>query len=250
MDYEDYVIGKYVKVYSEILGEERTILVRLPGGYDESEKRYPVFYLLDGEHESLFANAVSSIEFPRDDRNAMSMILVAVVNTDRSRDMFPVKVDNFPTSGGASSFLKFMADELKPFVDRSYRTAQCDILFGASNSGLFVVYAILERPDAFDAYIASSPMIGWCGDFIFKLAEKRFSESSSMDRFLYMTYGLPDSSHVTSFVPEFIKIIESQAPDDFKWELKFVEEGGHVPYASIYDGLNALTDRARATLVR
>lgn len=215
---EEYVIGKYVKVYSEILGEERPIIVRLPAGYDESEKRYPVLYLLDGEHESLFANAVSSIEFPRDDKNALKMILIAVVNTDRSRDMFPVIVDKLPTSGGASRFLRFMAEELKPFVDWSYRTAEFDILFGASNAGLFVIYALLTRPDAFDAYIASSPMIGWCDEFIFDLAKKRFSESSSLGRFLYMTYGLPDSNHVTSFVPEFIKTIEFHAPDDFKWE--------------------------------
>ena len=49
-------------------------------------------------------------------------------------------------------------------------------MYLGSNAGLFVVYALLERPDAF---IASSPMIGWCGNFIFELAEALLGEQLS-----------------------------------------------------------------------
>jgi len=244
---EDVVLGKRVKIYSETLGEKRTLIVRLPPGYEESQRRYPVLYQLDGEHESLLANAVSSIEYPRDDGSELSMILVAVANTDRSRDMFPVKVSKSPTSGGACRFLRFMVEELKPFVDGRYRTSRYDILYGASNAGLFVVYALLSMPDSFEAYIASSPMIGWCREFMFELAERCFSESESLDKYLYMICGEEDELYVTSHVADFAKLVEAQAPDDFRWELKVVEEGGHVPFTSLYDGLNAITDHARAT---
>jgi len=112
-----------------------------------------------------------------------------------------------------------------------------------------VVYALLERHNIFDAYIASSPMIGWCGDFIFELAEALLGERLSGQIPVRDVRAL-GSSHVTSFVPEFARIIASHAHDDFRWEFKFEEEWGHAPYASIYDGLNALTDSARKTLVR
>jgi predicted alpha/beta superfamily hydrolase len=244
---KDVVLGKRVKIYSEILGEERTLFIRLPPGYEESQVKYPVLYQLDGEFESLLANAVSSIEYPRDDERELRMILVAVANTDRSRDMFPVKVSKSPTSGGAARFLRFMVEELKPFVDGRYRTSRYDILYGVSNSGLFVVYALLSMPGSFDAYIASSPMIGWCREFMFELAERRFSESESLDKYLYMIYGTDDAGYVTSHVADFTKLVEAKAPYDFRWELKVVEEGGHVPFTSLYDGLNAITDHARST---
>ncbi len=244
---EDVVLGKRVKIYSETLGEERTLFVRLPPGYEGSQMRYPVLYMLDGEFESLLANAVSSIEYPRDDDSELGMILVAVANTDRSRDVFPVRVSKSPTSGGASSFLRFMVEELKPFVDGRYRTSGYDVLFGASNAALFVLYSLLSRPDSFEAYIASSPMIGWCREFMFDLAENRFSGSESLDKFLYMIYGEGDSSYVMSHIADFAELIEAKAPDDFRWELKVVEEGGHVPFTSLYDGLNAIMDHVRAT---
>lgn len=243
---EDVVLGKRVKIYSEILGEERTLFVRLPPGYEDSQRSYPVLYMLDGEFESLLANAVSSIEYPRDDGSELRMILVAVANTDRSRDVFPVKVSKSPTSGGASRFLRFMVEELKPLVDGRHRTSGYDVLFGASNAALFVLYSLLSRPDSFEAYIASSPMIGWCREFMFELAENRFSESELLDKFLYMIYGEGDSSYVTSHVVDFAELIEAMAPDDFKWKLKVVEEGGHVPFTSLYDGLNAIMDNSSA----
>lgn len=34
-------------------------------------------------------------------------------------------------------------------------------LFGSSLGGLFTLYALLERPEAFNAYIAVSPAIWW-----------------------------------------------------------------------------------------
>lgn len=243
---KDIVLVKRMKIYSEILGEERALFIRLPLGYEESQRRYPVLYQLNGEFESLLANAISSIEYPRDDGNVLKMILVAIANTDRSRDMFPVKVSKSPTSGGASRFLRFMVEELKPLVDRRYRTSCYDILYGASNAGLFVIYALLSKPYSFEAYIASSPMIGWCREFMFNLAEKRFSESESLDKHLYMIYGTEDESFVTSHIADFAKIIEAKAPDDLKWNLKLVEEGGHVPFTSLYDGLNAIADHMRA----
>ena len=244
---QDIVLGKRVKIHSEILGEERNLFVRLPPGYEEPQRRYPVLYQLNGEFESLFANAVSSIEYPRDEEDALRIILVAIANTDRSRDMFPVKVGKSPTSGGASKFLRFIVEELKPFIDSRYRTSGYDILYGASNAGLFVAYALLSRPDSFDAYIASSPMIGWCREFIFELAEKRFSKSESLNKYLYMIYGTDDESFVTSHVADFAKLLEVEAPDDFSWELKAVKDGGHVPFTSLYDGLNAITDHFRTT---
>lgn len=66
-------------------------------------------------------------------------------------------------SGGADAFLTFMADTLAPeVVRRCPETVNGErILFGHSLGALFVMHALLSRPDAFDLYIGSSPAIWW-----------------------------------------------------------------------------------------
>ena len=64
--------------------------------------------------------------------------------------------------GRAHQFLQFLTEEVKPIIERRYAVAEKPAtLFGSSLGGLFVLYALLERPDAFGAYIAVSPALWW-----------------------------------------------------------------------------------------
>ena len=64
--------------------------------------------------------------------------------------------------GGAKRFLGFIREELIPFVDSNYPTNPEDrTLLGASLSGLFSVYALLQHPETFNRYVAGSPALGW-----------------------------------------------------------------------------------------
>jgi predicted alpha/beta superfamily hydrolase len=67
------------------------------------------------------------------------------------------------TSGGAEAFLGFLLDDLVGEVARRCPAADVDnkILFGSSLGGLFGAYALLERPEAFRAFILGSPAIYW-----------------------------------------------------------------------------------------
>jgi hypothetical protein len=64
--------------------------------------------------------------------------------------------------GRAKQFLDFLTEEVKPFVAERYEVEENgSVLFGSSLGGLFALYAMLERPEAFDAYIAVSPALWW-----------------------------------------------------------------------------------------
>jgi len=67
--------------------------------------------------------------------------------------------------GHADRFLDFLTDEVKPLVaDHHEGQGRRSILFGSSLGGLFATYALLQRPGAFDAYIAASPALWWDGE--------------------------------------------------------------------------------------
>ena len=57
---EPITVGRTVTIHSAALGEDRTILVTTPAGYDRGSRKYPVIYVLDGETNHLLAAAVSN----------------------------------------------------------------------------------------------------------------------------------------------------------------------------------------------
>src|ERR1043166_5433688 len=91
-------------IKSAILNEDRRVLVHLPAAYDTSGKSYPVLYLLDGT-QSFLLEMIAVTGRLRYDDSAPEMIIVAIENTDRDRDMMPVKAKGFPGPPRAEAFL-------------------------------------------------------------------------------------------------------------------------------------------------
>ena len=165
------------------------------------------------------------------------MIVVGLRNTDRNRDMIPATVSHRPGSGGADKFLAFIREELIPYIRGQYRTKDFSALYGMSNSALFTVYALLQAPETFNAYIASSPMIGHCPEVLMGLAADFKKKEIASKRILYMIYGTEDSRRVTDYIPDFFEYVKSDAPEHFIGESVILEGEGHVPPSSLTRGL-------------
>ena len=161
-------LGETVALRSEILDEMRTVYVSLPASYRQTQRSYPVLYLLDGNwHFPVVASQVRYLsECKASDIIAPELIVVGIENVDRDRDFTPTHVPEykgmeFPTSGEAPEFLQFLTRELIPFIDETYRTVDHRVLGGWSFGGLFTIYALLENPGLFNAYLGISPSIWW-----------------------------------------------------------------------------------------
>lgn len=230
-----YVIGEKVTMKSEILNEDRTIIVFTPEAYGISDKSYPVMYLLDGEFH--FHHASGIVQFMTKQGNMPEMIVVAITNIDRNRDFSPTHTENIPTSGGAEKFMKFLSDELIPFVDRNYRTTPYDILVGHSFGGTFATYALLNEPDIFNAYIVISPFLMYDNNMLIDATQKKLKKRYDDQIMFYMTVG--DEPGYFEALDKFTQIVEERSPEGF--ELKYVQmkEENHrsIPHLSIYYGL-------------
>lgn len=147
------------EVYSEILEEERSLLIHLPRSYSSDPSRtYPVIYVLDAGSQDFRLAQISGILATA--KSMPEVIVVGIRNTDRTRDLTPPSIyqsEDQEKKGEADSFLAFIHEELVPFVDQSYRTNGVNALAGHSRGGLFVGYALLTAPDFFDAHICFSP---------------------------------------------------------------------------------------------
>jgi predicted alpha/beta superfamily hydrolase len=72
-------------------------------------------------------------------------------------------------AGGASGFLAFIRDELKPWVRDRYGVDPDDsAFFGNSLGGLFATYALLSEPATFRRYGIGSPSLWWDKNVLFE----------------------------------------------------------------------------------
>jgi predicted alpha/beta superfamily hydrolase len=148
---KDIVIGKLDSIQSKTLNEKRKIWVHVPAGAS-SGQRYPVVYLLDGDaHFTSVVGMIEQLSTVNGNSICPEMIVVAIPNTDRTRDLTPTHAgvsgyvdSNFVrTSGGGEKFLAFIEKELMPHIDSLYPTAPYKMLIGHSLGGLIVIHTTL-----------------------------------------------------------------------------------------------------------
>lgn len=229
------------KIDSEILGEKRPFLVHLPPGYRQSNAPYPVLYILDADdQDSSYGPSFQTIAKQVDAKvheGMPPMIIIGVVNTHRSRDMLPITTLVYPESGGADGFLAFLTEELIPTIDNNFRTTGERILYGRSESGLFTLYALFEKPEPFSAYISASPTVGHCPTLLRIKAGQLFREQPLLEKSLFIVYSDDDIAYAEKFIPALIQNIRQQATNGFRFGVNIIPGGGHIPKTSLYDGL-------------
>jgi predicted alpha/beta superfamily hydrolase len=240
---KEITIGREIQVHSKILKEDRPILISLPSDYHECIAKYQVLYHLDG-FENFFHLADSTIRYLSEWKKIIPpMILVAIPNTDRNREMFPTPA-TLPTGetmvGEADNLLKFIETELVPYIDEHYRTLPNRILYGTSKGGLTAIYALFNQSKVFDAFIASSPMLSWDKNFIFRKAESAFKVWQPTQKFLYMICGKENLENIRQENLDFETLLADQSPSNLTWGFDVSDEAPHCPYRSLYDGLTRL----------
>ena len=253
------VIGESVQLQSSTLKESRSLLISKPAGYDNSTDRYPVLYLLDGETHFHYASGIAS--FLAENDRMPKMLLVGIVSGGRVRRTHDlttpsaVEMDNrfSPGNGGADAFLSFIADELIPFVDKTYRTRPYRLLMGHSIGGLFGVYALVTKPTLFNAYIVADPSLYWNNEAVGARAESFFSSTKSLQADFYMTTSSMTAASASDEVPSAVARLNAalgkKALAGFRWNFDWMKQEDHlsIPIPSIYRGLETIFEDWRLT---
>ena len=168
-----------------LLRAARNLVIFVPPGYDsEEERRYPVLYLHDGQNlfdpkTAFLGNDWGLAEVAEEmiqTSRIEPVIIVGIYNggEDRIREYTPVR-DRRGNGGGARAYGKWIVQDLKPFIDREYRTLPDKMntgLGGSSLGGLVTLYLGLQYPRVFGKLIVMSPSIWWAQRAIFKDVKK------------------------------------------------------------------------------
>ena len=173
--------------------DARNVDVWLPEGYGRG-KRYNVLYMQDGQ--SLFDPAVNKSPFGPANAWAVDVTMARLIREGRIPDTIVVGIWNtgkyraseyvpgkflpylteamrtlalsigLEGKSRSDDYLRFLVEELKPAIDRKYRThpeAAGTFVMGSSMGGLISIYAMCEYPDVFAG--AAGMSTHWMGSF-------------------------------------------------------------------------------------
>jgi predicted alpha/beta superfamily hydrolase len=166
--------------------------VYLPREYRRlARRRYPVLYLQDGQNVFDAATSFSGVEWGVDEtaqrlirKNLLEpLIIVAIANVgeDRIHEYAPTRgvIDanakrKKRSRGQARQYGRFLIEELKPYIDKKYRTkheAEFTALGGSSLGGLLTLSLGLWFPNVFRKLIVMSPSVWWDDFAIYRLID-------------------------------------------------------------------------------
>ncbi len=210
-------LRKHENFRSRFLRNQRDLIVYTPPGYGgQPARRFPVLYLQDGQN--LFDGATSFI--PGQDWHVgqtadaciqsdavAPLIIVGMYNTKaRIREYTPTHV---PKLGGgrADRYAKFLIEEVKPFIEREYRTlsgSQHTGIGGSSLGGLVSLYLGLKHSRIFGRIAALSPSVWWNQHVIHRFAKAATVEPRPR---IWLDIGTREGSRIVQEVEKFRDVL-------------------------------------------
>ncbi|MGY5343421.1 alpha/beta hydrolase [Paenibacillus glucanolyticus] len=157
--------------YSTVMNNVRDIHIYLPPSYDrDTQTRYPVLYVHDGQN--VFHSGFNGQSWRLDhvcnrlisEGRMEEIIIVAIGNAGLLRNEEYAHggpfAERLPYPCRGEAYERFLIRELKPFVDRSFRTkreSRDTGLMGSSRGGLVTYHLGFNRPDVFGKVAMLSP---------------------------------------------------------------------------------------------
>jgi predicted alpha/beta superfamily hydrolase len=142
--------------------------------------------------------------------------------------------------GGGEAFLKFIRDELKPFIDAEYRTNSDESTYvGISSGGFFGLYVLLTQHELFNRYVIGSPTLYRNNKAIFDLEREYANQHDDLPASVFLSVGqleeteepfeLIDPSHqyVSNF-KELVEILKNRNYQNFNLKSHIFENETHI----------------------
>ncbi|MGB8887515.1 MAG: alpha/beta hydrolase-fold protein [Candidatus Korobacteraceae bacterium] len=167
---------------SQVEDEKHDFIVYLPPMYDaQPDRRFPVLYMQDGQNlfdpDTCFCRGNywhmgETADHLIGTGEVEPLIIVGIYNTGEHRvDEYTPVEDKRLGGGQADAYGQMLVEELKPFVDHTYRTlpgVESSGLGGSSLGGLVTLYLGLRYTWVFSKLAVMSPSVWWRNRAILK----------------------------------------------------------------------------------
>lgn len=235
---------------SSVINQEFSIFVALPQMYAVNNNTYPIVYALDANAN--FGILTETVRLLTVFNEIPEVIIVGIgypVKTIkeaqgfRTRDLTPSETDWYETrlmsflpeapvyagSGGAANFLRFIREELIPFVNSNYRVNSEDSAFmGFSFGGLFGLYSLFNHPDTFKRYFLGSPSIWWNDGTIFNLENEFATQNGDLSAKVFLSVAGKDGDNMISNTYKMADVLRGRNYKSLEITTHFFEGETHM----------------------
>lgn len=256
--------GTHLKsLTSTVIHQDYELFIALPDAYEESEQRYPVLYVLDGN--GLFGLARMVVEMQRIFGSVPEIIIVGIGYPARMymdtlslrgrdltlRELMPEEKEGSPypweETGKGPQFYAFLRDEVIPTIDRDFRTQPNDrALAGWSSGATFALYTMFQAPLLFHRILSIS---GGPSEIIQEAEVSFSSRETSLPVKLFLCSERPhDTPEVNAWIQEidqWINRIQGRNYSGFRAHFKVIENADHgqvVPIGLAYGLIDIYRD--------
>lgn len=234
------MIIKWKIAIPQLTGDEkRRLYIYLPSSYrSEPQRRYPVLYMFDGhnlfyDRDATYGKSWGLKEYM--DSTKTQMIIVAPEcnhhpENGRLSEYSPFSF-NDETYGCADArgqiTMDWILEELKPYIDRNYRTLpdrNNTFISGSSMGGLMALYAAVEYNHIFGRAAALSPSL-WVNPV--GLAKMIAKAEMQPDTVLYMDYGQIEMQEHKGMFPIYARIMAQLQEKNILLTSRMIPNGRH-----------------------
>lgn len=199
--------------FSKIANKDYRVYVAEPMIHKPIKRKSPVIYLLDAN--SIFMMVTEMVRMLQLSGELPDLYIVGIgyqdelltaISNRRVQEFTPTSNPNykklwenepgFESDGGdAILFMRFLQEELKPFIESTYPVDPNDAtLVGDSLGGLFALYTLLQKPKAFEKYVIGSPAIFWDRGVLWEYEKQYADQHRNLNAQVFMAVGgLEDS---------------------------------------------------------
>ncbi|WP_405563891.1 alpha/beta hydrolase [Polaribacter sp. Asnod6-C07] len=232
-------------VISGLNDKSHKVWVYLPPNYDTTSKKFPVIYMHDAQNLFDIETAAYGKEWSVDEtlnelykNTGKGFIVVGIENGgDKRIEEYTPWTHQKYGGGKGAIYVAFLVNELKPFIDKNYRTktkAKHTAIIGSSLGGLISFYGGLKYPDVFGKIGALSTSF-WFSNNVYAFAKQNGNQKKTK---LYLLIGsdegntmLPDTEKMeklllnTGFPRENIKtrIVPKGQHNETFWSAEFLD---------------------------
>ena len=235
-------------IHMRELNRDRELMIYLPEDYASSGKRYPVLYIHDGQNAFFDEEAYCGVSWGFPDyvrSHGPELIMVAIPcneepwmreseygvwRTDRPITILETGAPGPGLGGEGDAYVRFLKDELKPWIDSTFPTDPEDTaMVGSSAGGNITFYAAMRYPEVFRKCAALS-----CAFWYYPMQYLKLVREADLSplQVLYMDRGTDEGNG-----DPFVNNLYNYDMDMIHGALMEKEHSDRVRFA-VYEGAN------------
>ena len=241
-------------IHSAVLQRDYELFISLPAGYATSKRSYPVLFVTDANYAFPVIRSIAR-RTGNHGKKIDDFILIGLSYGKGETSEYSRRRDYTPTShaeamvsdmqgreakfGEADGYRRFIADEVFPFIAKTYRADMNHKIYaGHSYGGLFGINILLTTPTMFEYYILGSPSLWFNRKVMFKREQAYAATHKDLPAKVYFAVGSFETINVKSNNPRYLA--HSDEDDDAVRDIRVFTsalKSHHYPGLNIKTGV-------------